>query len=163
MELQRKSDRNAVNGEDMLEVLADDLSRYDILSAISEEEEQFLIETVQGEHFDFPIRVDNQHDQEEKENSPGPSRASEVLPSKDASDLIPRRFVSVSADECDTFLNEHVNKNTKYKTTSDLKIFRDWARENEEYRDITDIPEKELDGLLARMYLGRLRSKRINL
>ena len=36
--LKRMSDRGAKSGEDMLEVLADDLSRYELLSAVEAEE-----------------------------------------------------------------------------------------------------------------------------
>ena len=54
--LKRMSDRGAKNGEDMLEVLVDDLDRYERLSAI--ETEEVLLE-VEGHHYDIPIPLEN--------------------------------------------------------------------------------------------------------
>ena len=57
------------------------------------------------------------------------------------------RFIKVSPEECDQFLLENQNRNTKYKTKSDLKIFHDWAMETGEMRTVDQIPAEELDGL----------------
>jgi hypothetical protein len=52
------------------------------------------------------------------------------------------------------FIKDNRNKNTCTKTKSDLKMFYEWALSNGEMRMIEDIPFPELDGLLARFYLG---------
>ena len=52
------------------------------------------------------------------------------------------------------FIKDNRNKNTCTKTKSDLKMFYEWALSNGEMRMIEDISFPELDGLLARFYLG---------
>ena len=52
------------------------------------------------------------------------------------------------------FIKDNRNKNTCTKAKSDLKMFYEWALSNGEMRMIEDIPFPELDGLLARFYLG---------
>ena len=62
-------------------------------------------------------------------------------------------FKAVTDEDTDKFLRDNINKNTNYKTKSDMDIFTDWLRSNMEFRDVTDIPAIELDSLLARFYL----------
>jgi hypothetical protein len=50
----------------------------------------------------------------------------------------------VFLEETDEFLANNVNKNTSYKTKSDMKIFTDWLMANNEFRDVKDIPPIEL-------------------
>lgn len=49
----------------------------------------------------------------------------------------------------DSLLLNSVNKNTEYKTRSDLKTFYDWALENNEMRKLEDVTFQEMDNLLA--------------
>ncbi|VDI00501.1 Hypothetical predicted protein [Mytilus galloprovincialis] len=64
------------------------------------------------------------------------------------------RFRSVSNEDTDEFLRKNVNKNTDYKTRSDVKTFYTWAQQVGEFRELQMIPFKELDAILARFYLG---------
>jgi hypothetical protein len=59
-----------------------------------------------------------------------------------------KRYVDIS-------LQDNANKNTIYKTKSDMKLFYDWSQENDEMRKVEEIPHPELDMLLARFYLGK--------
>lgn len=65
-----------------------------------------------------------------------------------------KRFSDVSLEDTDKFLVDTVNKNTLYKTRTDVKTFQDWLIEIGEARDFKEIPPKEMDGLLARFCLG---------
>jgi hypothetical protein len=38
------------------------------------------------------------------------------------------RFKAVAEEDTDQFLRDNINKNTNYKTKSDMKIFTDWLR-----------------------------------
>ena len=140
--LKRMSDRGAKSGEDMLEVLADDLSRYELLSAVEAEE---ILREVEGHHPTVPISLEQEDDNFNETESHSVS---------DVNSASSERFVSVTSKDCDDFLLANVNKNTKYKTNSDINLFYMWARENSELRQIQDIPPADLDSLLARMYLG---------
>ena len=60
----------------------------------------------------------------------------------------------MSLEDCDQFLRNNVNKNTKYKTKRDLEIFQDWAKENGEMRNLEEISARELDSFLAKMQQG---------
>lgn len=64
------------------------------------------------------------------------------------------RFQVVSEDDCASFIKDNENKNTFYKTKSDMKIFDDWKLSIGENRDLEHIPAHELDLLLARFFLG---------
>ena len=139
----RKSTRNVRSGEEMMEVLADDVLRYELLT---EQEEERLIESLRGEAMEFAIDVDNTDHPPHDEN---------LAPEAPYTPETKGRFKKVTTEECDKFLIDNQNKNTKYKTKSDLKIFQDWAKENGEMRSLEEISAEELDGLLARMYLGK--------
>jgi hypothetical protein len=49
-----------------------------------------------------------------------------------------KRYVDIS-------LQDNANKNTIYKTKFDMKLFYDWAQENDEMRKVEEIPHPELD------------------
>lgn len=59
------------------------------------------------------------------------------------------RYKSVSIEDTYKCILENRNK-------SDIKMFFDWCQSNGELRVPEDIPFNELDGLLARFYLGML-------
>ena len=86
--------------------------------------------------------------------NPRPINATETIQTRD------KRFPEVSLEDTDKFLAENINKNTLYKTKTDMKIFQDWLVEAGEDRDFQDIPAKDMDNLLARFCLGvRKRDK----
>ena len=64
------------------------------------------------------------------------------------------RHKVVTLEDTEHFIKDNSNKNTCTKTKSDLKMFYEWALSNGKMRIIEDIPFPELDGLLARFYLG---------
>ncbi|XP_071139212.1 uncharacterized protein KIAA1958-like [Mytilus edulis] len=64
------------------------------------------------------------------------------------------RYKSVTLEDTDKFLQNNKNKNTTYKTNSDLKMFYDWCRSNGNLRLVEDVPAEELDVLLSRFYIG---------
>ena len=64
------------------------------------------------------------------------------------------RHKVVTLEGTEHFIKDNRNKNTCTKTKSGLKKFCEWFLSNGEMRMIEDIPFPELDGLLARLYLG---------
>ncbi|XP_052765415.1 uncharacterized protein LOC128206768 isoform X1 [Mya arenaria] len=54
----------------------------------------------------------------------------------------------------DQFLVEHVNKNTKKKTESDLKVFRQFLSHKDEQREIEHIPPDELNDYISEFLLS---------
>jgi hypothetical protein len=65
------------------------------------------------------------------------------------------RFATVNDEDTMSFIEENRNKNTIYKTNSDLKIFKEWLASVRETRPLESIPPPELDNLLARFFLGK--------
>ena len=117
--------------------LADYLSRYELLTA---EKTESVLEEVEG-HSMFPIPLQLEDGRPDGTVSDDTSNSS-IHESE--------RFVQ----DCNHFLSANVNKNTKYKTNSDVNLFYLWARQNSEMRKIQDIPPVELDSLLSD-YHGR--------
>lgn len=151
----RKSHARVKSGEDMMDVLAHDIMRYEMLS--EQDEYKALASILQGnesEDFEFELQevqlqplpelqaVDDQFESED------PGAQSE---DKERN----KRYVDISLQDTDKFLQDNANKNTIYKTKSDMKLFYDWAQENDEMRKVEEIPHPELDMLLARFYLGK--------
>ena len=66
------------------------------------------------------------------------------------------RHKVVTLEDTEHFIknNSKKKKNTCTKTKSDLKMFYEWALSNGKMRMIEDIPFPEIDGLLAKFYLG---------
>ena len=64
------------------------------------------------------------------------------------------RHKVVTLEDTEHVIKDNRNKNTYTKTKSDLKMFYEWLLSNGGMRMIEDIPFPELDGLLARLYLG---------
>ena len=124
-----------------MRILADDFSRYELLTP---EKTEFVLEEVEG-HSMFPIQLPLEDEGPDGSVSDDTSNSSVHEY---------ERFVLVFPEDCDQFLSANVNKNTKHKTNSDVYLFYLWARQSLEMRKIQDIPTVELDGLLARMYLG---------
>jgi hypothetical protein len=69
-----------------------------------------------------------------------------------------KRFRMVTDEEtCGFFLEENLNKNTKTKTKSDMKVITDFFTSIGEERAPGQIPPKELDSIMARFFLGVLK------
>jgi hypothetical protein len=144
----RKSHARVKSGEDMMDVLAHDIMRYEMLS--EQDEYKALASVLQGnesEDYEFELQevqlqplpelqaVDDQFESED------PGAQSE---DKERN----KRYVDIS-------LHDNANKNTIYKTKFDMKLFYDWAQENVEMRKVEEIPHPELDMLLARFSYPR--------
>lgn len=145
----RKTDKYAKTGEDMLDILAHDIMRYEMLT--DNKEIQAFAFVLQGETVEkfslVEIVVGN-----EIENSSEIEKLSEVGAQEDDKEnhiAKTARFQNFSLDDTDSFLLNSVNKNTEYKTRSDLKTFYDWALENNEMRKLEDVTFQEMDNLLA--------------
>jgi hypothetical protein len=129
-----------MSSEEMLELLANDLL---CLDKICEDEEMGIFAKLEEESMEEP-----------SPDQPKPLSDSE--PESGSGD----RFQLVSEEDCDIFIKENENKNTYYKTKSDIKLLFDWMKSVSEHRDLEDIPPQELDVLLARFFLGKYsRSK----
>jgi hypothetical protein len=139
----------------MMDVLAHDIMRYEMLS--EQDEYKALASVLQGnesEDFEFELQevqlqplpelqaVDDQFESED------PGAQSEEKERN-------KRYVDISLQDTGKFLQDNANKNTIDKTKSDMKLFYDWAQENDEMRKVEEIPHPELDMLLARFYLGK--------
>lgn len=146
----RASDKNARNGEEMLDVLAHDIMRYEMLTdrdhiaalaSVLQGQGDDINDNIQLQEIEVPtVAFDNiqdiKLDTENKENQ------------RDSG------FKEVSLEDTDGFLRKNVNKNTDYKTRSDMKTFYSSAQQSVELRQFETIPFVELDAVLARFYLG---------
>lgn len=143
-----KSHARAKSGEDMMDVLAHDIMRYEMLSVQDEykalafvlqgnESEDFEMQEVQLQPLPELQAVDDQFESED------PGAQSEEKERN-------KRYVDISLQDTAKFLQDNANKNTIYKTKSDMKLLYDWAQENDEMRKVEEIPHPELDMLLAR-------------
>ena len=58
------------------------------------------------------------------------------------------RFKDVSVEDIDAFLHENINKNTAYKTKTDVKMFFEWLQQFGvgEQRDFHKISGSEMEG-----------------
>lgn len=132
----------------MMDVLAHDIMRYEMLSVQDEykalafvlqgnESEDFEMQEVQLQPLPELQAVDDQFESED------PGAQSEEKERN-------KRYVDISLQDTAKFLQDNANKNTIYKTKSDMKLLYDWAQENDEMRKVEEIPHPELDMLLAR-------------
>ena len=119
-----------------MRIVADDLSRYELLTPKKTESAH---EEVEG-HSMFPIPLPLEDGRPDGTVSDDTSNSS-----VHESEI----FVPVSSVDCDHFLSANVNKNTKYKTNSDVNLFYLSARQKSEMRKIQTIPPVELDSLLS--------------
>ena len=148
---ERMSDRHVKSGEDMMEVLAHDIMRYETLS---EQSDLFALASALAGNA-----PNDQYTVIELNVSAVPQVAQPTAIDKKNSEPLPDdaqegRFKAVTDEDTDQFLRDNINNNTNYKTKSNMEMFTDWLRSNMEFRDVTDIPAVELDSLLARIYLG---------
>ena len=118
-----------------MRISAEDLSHYELLTP---EKIESVLEEVE-EHSMFPIPL------QLEDGRPGGTVSDDT---NNSSVHESERFVPFSSEDCDHFLSANINKNTKYKTNSDVNLFYLWARRNSEMRKIQDIPPVEVDSLL---------------
>lgn len=133
----RKSDRGVKSDEGMMDILVDDINRYECLpereqllalqNLFSGDGDLQLDDISVSDHASADVNVELQTDISEGNN----------------------RYKSVSIEDTDKCILEYRNK-------SDIKMFFDWCQSNGELRVPEDIPFNELDGLLARFYLDML-------
>ena len=125
-----------------MDVLAHDIMPYEMLSEQDEykalayvlqgnESEEFELQEVQLQPLPELQAVDDQFESED------PGAQSEEKERN-------KRYVDIS-------LQDNANKNTIYKTKSDMKFFYNWIQENDEMRKVEEIPHPELDMLLCRI------------
>ena len=155
--LKRKSDKYAKHGEEMMDILVDDIDRYEQLS--NREELLVLANALAGNGAVLelvptldpidPVDVTGIR-VAQTQNSVDPNN---VDTSNDEGGRQDKHKV-VTLEDTEHFIKDNSNKNTCTKTNSDLKMFYEWALSNGKMRMIEDIPFPELDGLLARFYLG---------
>ena len=119
-----------------MRILADDLSHYELLTL---EKTESVLEEVEG-HSMFPIPLQLEDGRPDGTVSDDTSNSSGHES---------ERFVPFSSEDCDHFLSANMNKNTKYKTNSDVNLSYLWARRNSEMRKMQDIPPVEVDSLLS--------------
>ena len=114
-----------------MQILADDLSRYELLTL---EKTESVLEEVEG-HLLFPIQLPLEDGRPDGTVSDDTSNSSihEY-----------ERFIPVSSEDWGQFLSANANKITKQQTNSDVNLFYLWARQNLEMRKIQDIPTVEL-------------------
>jgi hypothetical protein len=135
----------------MMEVLAHDIMRYETLSEPSDlfALASALVGNAPNDQYTV-IELNVPAVPQVAQPTPIDKENIEPLPEDDQEGC----FKAVTDEDTDKFLRDNINKNTNYKTKSDMDIFTDWLRSNMEFRDVTDIPAIELDSLLARFYLG---------
>lgn len=116
--MDRISDRGVTTGEGMLNVFAHAINRYDVLSDKEANALLTLLDEATGSEEDTEAELSSViHDAAEPHVT--------VSVSEDQSDTNTNRFIDVSEDMTDAFIEVHRNKNTLYKTRSDLKIFQE--------------------------------------
>ncbi|VDH93355.1 Hypothetical predicted protein [Mytilus galloprovincialis] len=151
------SDRFARNGEDMLEVLVNDIDRYEQLS--NREELLALASALAGRGVIFEEVPLDHVDSDSVVNLEQCDAAIHVQNPEDlllnnSNEVNDGRYKAVTISDTEQFILANRNANTRTKTKSDLKMFYEWVLSNGEMRMVEDVPFPELDGLLARFYLG---------
>ena len=154
----RKSDRAVKSGAEMMDILVDDIMRYE---SLAEMDEMMALDTlIHGDKVEntgnvvelvevTPISIM----EVSASDVQGLVETEEVLPQVSDTESN-TRYKPVTLEDTDKFLMDNRNKNTTYKTNSDLRMFYDWCRSNGELRLIEDVPAEELDTLLSRFYIG---------
>jgi hypothetical protein len=155
--LKRKSHKYAKNEEKMMDILVNDINRYEQLS--NQEELLALSSALAGHRAVLEVVPTlDPIDLVDVTGIPLAQTQNYVDPdnvdtSNDEGVRQDRQKV-VTLEDTEHFIKDNGNKNTCTKIKSDLKMFYEWALSNGEMRMIEDIPFPELDELLAIFYLG---------
>ncbi|CAC5362969.1 unnamed protein product [Mytilus coruscus] len=155
--LKKVSDRFAENGEDMLEVLVNDIDRYEQLS--NREELLALASALAGKGVILEAVPLDSVPLVNLEQCDATIQNPEDLLQNNSNEVndgsfLQDRYKAVTISDTEQFILDNRNANTRTKTKSDLKMFYEWALSNGEMRMVEDIPFPELDGLLERFYLA---------
>jgi hypothetical protein len=155
--LKRKSDKYANNGEEMMNILVDDIDRYEQLS--NREDILALSSALAGNAAVLGVLPTlDPIDPVDVTGLPVAQTQNYVDPdnvdtSNDEGVRQDRQKV-VTLEDTEHFIKDNRNKNTCTNAKSDLKMFYEWALSDGEMRMIEEIPFPELDGMLTRFYLG---------
>lgn len=152
----RKSDRGVKSVEQMMDILVDDIMRYESLAEMEEimaldtlfhADEVENTATATGNVLELlEVTPSDVHVQ-------GLVETEEVLPQVSDTERN-TRYKPVTLEDTDQFLVDNRNTNTTCKTNSDLRMFYDWRRSNGELRLIDDVPAGDLDALQSPFYIG---------
>lgn len=140
--------RKITNSEEMQDALVEDYFRYDDLAQMEAEAIRHNVTGVKNDNIYY-----EEHEELELQEELGLERHGNDE-NNDSMTTREGRFKIYSDEDTDTFITEQRNVNTKLKTKSDIRIVKDFFATLNEFRDPADIPPKELDSLLARLYLG---------
>jgi hypothetical protein len=149
----RRPNRELKNSEDVHNALIEDYFRYDDLSRMEADDILMNISEIEDPNYEY-VELDllnlprdlstnlNEDSDHQKEN---------VVPSK--------MFRMLTDEETGVLLEKNLNKNTKTKTKSDMKVITYFFTSIGEERapgQIPPPPPKDLDSIMARFFLGVL-------
>jgi len=104
-------------------------------------------------HFDLDyIYEDPSNDADKQSGDATTTNLMDV--SNEGTEKSTNRFKDVSVEDTDAFLHENINRNTAYKTKTDVKKITEWLQQYGEERDFHGISGSEMDSLLARFCLS---------
>ena len=80
--------------------------------------------------------------------------ASSSTPEKTTKNSASERFVSLTDEDVERFVEAEANKNTQRKMYSDVALMKSFLPNENETRQLQDIPPPELDAYLSRFLLS---------
>ena len=80
--------------------------------------------------------------------------ASSSTPEKTTKNSASERFVSLTDEDVERFVEAEANKNTQRKMHSDVVLMKSFLPNENETRQLQDIPPPELDAYLSRFLLS---------
>jgi len=80
--------------------------------------------------------------------------ASSSTPEKTTKNSASERFVSLTDEDVERFVEAEANKNTQRKMHSDVALMKSFLPNENETRQLQDIPPPELDAYLSRFLLS---------
>jgi hypothetical protein len=148
----RRPNRELKNSEDVQDALIEDYFRYNDLSRMEADDILMNISEIESPNYEY-VELDLLNlprDLSTNLNEDFDNPKENVIPNK--------RFRMVTDEETDGFfLEENLNKNTKTRTKSYMKVIADFFTSIDEERAPGQIPPKELDSIMARFFVGVLK------
>ena len=80
--------------------------------------------------------------------------ASSSTPEKTTKNSASERFVSLTDEDVERFVEAEANKNTEKKMHNDVALMKSFLPNENETRQLQDIPPPELDAYLSRFLLS---------
>ena len=80
--------------------------------------------------------------------------ASSSTPEKTTKNSASERFVSLTDEDVERFVEAEANKNTQKKMHNDVALMKSFLPNENETRQLQDIPPPELDAYLSRFLLS---------